>query len=254
MTFTNAILRTPSINLCDGITSVDLGKPDYQLALQQHEAYHQTLKSIGLKTEVLEALDDFPDATFVEDVALVKDNFAVVTNPGAASRNKEQHYIKPVLPKYFDHIHQIIVPGTLDAGDVMMVDDHFYIGLSARTNLAGALQLILALEKYGKTGSYIPLKEVLHLKTGVNYLDNNNLLVCGEFVEEPVFEKFNKIIVPKEEAYAANSLWVNGTVIVPKGFPFTQKAIEGLGYQTIVLDMSEFEKLDGGLSCLSLRF
>ena len=104
------------------------------------------------------------------------------------------------------------------------------------------------------TGSTVTLEKVLHLKSGVSYLENNNLLVTGEFVTNPEFQKFNLIIVDQEENYAANSLWINGNVLVPQGFPKTKKKIEQLGYNTIEVDVSEFRKLDGGLSCLSLRF
>jgi len=104
------------------------------------------------------------------------------------------------------------------------------------------------------TGSKVPLNKMLHLKSGVSYLENNNLLVCGEFIENKVFESFNRIIVEKDESYAANSLWINEYVLVPEGFPKTREKIEKAGYKTITLDVSEFRKVDGGLSCLSLRF
>ena len=178
----------------------------------------------------------------------------MITNPGANSRNGEIRAMKDVLPEYFDKIRNIELPGTLDGGDIMMVEDHFYIGLSDRTNTVGAAQLIDFLSEYDYTGSIVTLNEMLHLKTGINYIGEGNFLVTGEFIDHPVFKDLNKYIVPEEEAYAANSLWINGTVIVPAGFPKTKKMIENLGYKTIVVDTSEFRKLDGGLSCLSLRF
>jgi len=142
----------------------------------------------------------------------------------------------------------------LDAGDVMMVNNHFYIGISERTNHAGAEQLISILQKYNMSGSKVPLKEMLHLKTGLSYLEQNTLLITGEFLQNSEFEKYSKIIVDEKELYAANSLWINGTVLVPKGFDKTKNKIEQAGYKTIEVDVSEFQKLDGGLSCLSLRF
>ena len=135
-----------------------------------------------------------------------------------------------------------------------MVGSHFYIGISERTNEQGADQLISILKAFWMTGSKVPLSEMLHLKSGLSYLENNTMLVSGEFIGTPEFERFLKIEIDKEEGYAANSLWVNGTVIVPKGFPKTKSKIEAAGYSTIELDVSEFQKLDGGLSCLSLRF
>jgi dimethylargininase len=135
-----------------------------------------------------------------------------------------------------------------------MVGNHFYIGNSERTNREGADQLIRILEKQGMTGSVVPLKEMLHLKSGLSYLEENRLLISGEFINQPTFDGFQKIEVGPDESYAANSLWINSKVLVPAGFPKTLKKIEQAGYKTIVLDVSEFQKLDGGLSCLSLRF
>ena len=145
-------------------------------------------------------------------------------------------------------------PGTLDGGDVMMVGDHFYVGQSARTNEEGIRQFCEILEGWGLEGSEVKLEKVLHLKTGVNYLEDGNMLVSGEFVTKPDFEQYNRIEIPEDEAYAANCIWVNGTVIVPEGYPTVLKAVQDAGYETITVDTSEYRKLDGGLSCLSLRF
>jgi dimethylargininase len=160
------------------------------------------------------------------------------------------------IRKFFpeEKIEYIKSPGTLEGGDVMMVDDTFYVGLSARTNEEGIRQLGEILSKYGLKCVQVPLKKVLHLKTGVNYLEHNNMLVSGEFIEKPEFAKYNKVIVPEEEAYGANCIWVNETVIVPEGYPSVLKAVQDLGYKTLIVDTSEFRKIDGGLSCLSLRF
>jgi len=136
----------------------------------------------------------------------------------------------------------------------MMVGSHFYIGISHRTNSEGADQLINILKKFELTGSKVLLKKMLHLKSGASYLENNNMLVCGEFMETKEFERYNKIIVDEAESFAANSLWINVKVLVPDGFPKTRRKIEKVGYDTIVLNTSEFRKVDGGLSCLSLRF
>ena len=136
----------------------------------------------------------------------------------------------------------------------MMVGPHFYIGLSKRTNREGAEQTISILKKYGMTGSIVTLEKVLHLKTGLSYLEKNNLVASGEFIGKTEFQKFNLLKVDDDESYAANCIWVNDIVLVAEGFPKIRKKIEDSGYKTIALDMSEFRKLDGGLSCLSLRF
>jgi dimethylargininase len=136
----------------------------------------------------------------------------------------------------------------------MKVGDTFYVGVSARTNEEGIKQFSDFFGSFGYTVKAVPLTEVLHLKTGVNYIENNKMLVSGEFIDKPDFADYEKIIVPEEEAYGANCIWMNGTVIVPLGYDAVQKAVEDAGYPVITVDTSEFRKIDGGLSCLSLRF
>ncbi len=255
--FNHVIVRKPCRALVDGITSgIYPGKPDYELAMKQHEAYIEALKQCDVDVTVLPADERYPDSCFVEDPALITRACAIITNPGAESRNGEKFEIIDAIKKFFDEdkIEYIKEPGTLEGGDVMMVGDHFYVGRSARTNEEGIRQLTEILAKYGMTCSEVKLEEVLHLKTGVNYLENNNMLVSGEFVTKPEFEKYNKVEIPVEEAYAANCIWVNDTVIVPEGYPAVLAAVQGLGYKTLIVDTSEYRKVDGGLSCLSLRF
>lgn len=255
--FNNVIVRRPCRAVCEGITSApELGRPIYEKALAQHDKYIEALKKCGVEVTVLEADERYPDSCFVEDPALITRKCAIITNPGAESRNGEKNEIIGAVKKFFpdDKIEYIKDPGTLEGGDVMMVGDTFYVGLSARTNAEGIKQLGEILNKYGMECIQVPLEKVLHLKTGVNYIENNNMLVSGEFITKPEFEKYNKIIIPEEEAYAANCIWMNGTVIVPEGYPAVLKSIQDAGYETLVVDTSEFRKIDGGLSCLSLRF
>lgn len=252
--FTQAIVRTPGKSMLHGLTTAGLGLPDYALALRQHEQYIQTLQASGLQVRVLAPDEAFPDSTFVEDVALLTPRCAILTNPGAPSRRGETQAMLPILQEYYTHIETVQPPGTVEAGDIMMVGSHFYIGLSARTNRAGASQVIGFLQKYGLSGSTVELKEVLHLKTGVAYLERNNLAACGEFLDNPVFQPFNRIPIDPDESYAANCVWINNRVLIPAGYPKARQAIEDTGYETIEVDVSEFRKLDGGLSCLSLRF
>lgn len=254
--FKNVIVRVPSQSISEGLTSANEGKPIYSKALMQHENYVSALTKTGVNVTVLEPKDEFPDACFVEDVALCTSKCAIITRPGALSRREEAALpdMKEALSKFYEHIEYIVEPGTIEAGDIMMVGDHFYIGLSARTNEEGAQQMIRILEKYGLSGQTVEMEEMLHLKTGLAYLENNNLLVAGEFKTKAEFEKFNKIEVDINEAYGANCIWVNDYVIVPEGYPTVQASIESLGYKVLVVDTSEFRKIDGGLSCLSLRF
>lgn len=255
--FKNCIVRRPCRAMVDGITSApELGRPDYDLALIQHDAYIAALKETGVEVRVLEEDENFPDSCFVEDTAVLTKKCAIITNPGAATRRDEVKSMISVIKEFYDEdmIEYIVEPGRLEGGDVMMVGDHFYVGHSARTNEEGIRQFIEILEKYGLTASEVTLEEVLHLKTGVNYIEDNNMLVSGEFIEKADFKGYNKIIIPQEEAYASNCIWMNGTVIVPQGYPIVEEKIAAAGYPVILVDTSEYKKLDGGLSCLSLRF
>jgi len=252
--FTRAIVRTPGKSMVDGISGSGLGKPDFSLALEQHHQYVKALTECGLDVTILDADERFPDSVFVEDVALLTDRCAIITSPGAESRRGEEKAIRKTIEKIYTGVEEIVYPGTVEAGDIMMVNEHYYIGLSERTNPAGARQLVSILQSYGFTGSLVSLETMLHLKSGVSYLENNNMLVYGEMILKKEFSGFNKIVVPDKEGYSANSVWINGRVLIPEGYPETTASIESLGYKAVLLNMSEFRKLDGGLSCMSLRF
>jgi len=252
--FKKAIVRTPGKSIINGLSTANLGLPNYQKALEQHKEYIKALEACGLEVLILPADERYPDSTFVEDVALLTPECAIITNPGASSRKGEITEIKGVLNIFYSKIEQVKDPGTVEAGDIMMVGTHFYIGLSERTNLEGAQQIIKVLEQYDLSGSVIKLEKVLHLKTGVAYIEHNNLLACGELVTHEEFQKFNILEITEEESYAANCIWVNDRVLIPRGFTKARRTIEKSGYLTVEVDVSEFQKLDGGLSCLSLRF
>lgn len=255
--FKNVIVKTPSSAVVEGITSnPGLGKPSYEKALAQHAAYITALESCGVTVTVLPADEAYPDSCFVEDVAVLCEKCAIVTNPGAPTRKGEVDAIVPVLEKFYDksNIYHINAPGTLEGGDVMRAGDIFYVGESARTNAEGISQFAQILMGHGYQVIQVHLSEVLHLKTGINYLENNNMLVSGEFIDKAEFSGYNKSIVPQGEAYAANCIWVNGKVLVPMGYPTVENLVKTLGYEVILVDTSEFCKIDGGLSCLSLRF
>ena len=252
--YTRAIVRPPGLSFVKGLTTADLGIPDYHKALAQHRSYIDALERCGLEVLELEADERFPDSTFVEDVALLTPHCAIITNPGAPSRQGETTEIRDVLKEFYADIEGVREPGTVEAGDIIMAGSHFYIGLSSRTNIDGASQVIAALERYGMGGSVIKVESALHLKTGAAYIERNNLVACGEFVEKPEFQKYNILNVDEDEDYAANCVWVNDQVLVPEGYPKTRKIVEQAGYSVVELDTSEFRKQDGGLSCLSLRF
>ncbi len=251
--FKYALTRTPGPDFARGITTSGLGTPDYALLLEQHSAYVATLQSLGLEVAVLPPLAGFPDAYFVEDAAVVTPDVAVITYPGARPRQGEEKAIQPMLAHY-RQTECIQPPGTVEGGDVLMVGRHFFIGVSERTNPEGAAQLGRILEQYGNTWTLVPVGAGLHLKSSVNYVGKNTLLVTRQFASRSEFTGFDKLIVEPDEAYACNTLLVNDRLITPKGFPETLLKLKSLGMHIIELEMSEARKMDGGLTCMSLRF
>ncbi|HZJ98424.1 MAG TPA: arginine deiminase-related protein [Tissierellaceae bacterium] len=253
--YTHMIVRRPSKSMVEGLRRDFAGDPDYELALEQHQAYIDALKSLGMVVEVLPPLEDYPDACFVEDVAVVTEKMAIVTNPALEARNGEKDHIVQALQKYYpeDKIHYI-TEGYVEGGDIVRAENHFYLGDSTRSNEAGRKQFIEIIEKYGYTGSVVETNNGLHIGSDMMYIKNNNMVISGEFVDKPEFDKFNKIIVSEEEAYAANCAWINGTVLMPQGYPKIKQKIKDLAYDVISLDNSEFKKIDGSITCLSLRF
>jgi dimethylargininase len=254
MRFKKAILKTPSKAMINGLTSQNFGTPDYNLACKQHNLYKRALEKAGVKTIVLNPDENYPDSCFVEDTAILTEEFAIITNPGADSRKGEIFDIKSKLSEFYKTIYSITPPGTLDGGDVLRVENGFFIGISARTNIEGGEQLKAILEKNGYKAFFVKLDKYLHLKTGVAYLGNNTVVLAGELKNNQAFKDFNKIIVDDKEEYAANCIKVNDFVLLAKGFPKIKQDINNLGHIILELDMSEFRKIDGGLSCLSLRF
>jgi len=263
--FTKAIVRTPAANFSGGLTRVDLGKPDHELALRQHDAYCRALERCGLELIRLAPDEKHPDSTFVEDTAIVTPRGAVITRPGAESRLAETHEIERVLRDHFPKAAAIAAPGTVDGGDVCEAGDHFFIGISQRTNEAGAEQLARLLAAFGYSSSLIDIRalsNILHLKSGMACIGTNagpngspsRLVVIDELSERKEFSGYEVIRVNSAEEYAANCVFINDRTLVAAGFPDLRRQIEDLGQQTIPLEMSEFQKMDGGLSCLSLRF
>ncbi len=257
MKFTHALLRLPGANFAAGLTQSAEGAPNPELALEQHRAYCEALSDCGLSLTVLPADPAYPDGCFVEDTALVTERGAIITRPGAPSRRGEVDVIEAALKGLFPGIPRISAPGTVDGGDVCEADGHFLIGLSARTNEAGAMELARLLEGFGYRTDILDfrkLRELLHVKTGIAYLGEGRLLATESVPRDPAFALYEIVEVPTAERYAANALRVNDHVLVAAGYPKTRAAIEALGFDVIAIEMSEFRKLDGGLSCLSLRW
>jgi dimethylargininase len=283
--FTKAIVRPPSGRFAEGLTTADLGAPNYARASKQHAAYCDALEKCGLTLTRLEADERYPDSTFVEDTAVIvpskqkparqqglglleETNHAlpngratapcgILTRPGAASRAGEVESIAEVLSRFCPQLHSIQKPGTLDGGDVCEAENHFFIGVSQRTNEAGAQQLAELLTSYGYTSTLIDIRDatnILHLKSGLAYLGDNRLVMIEALAEREKFRSFDLVRMNTTEQYAANCVRVNDYVLIAAGYPEFERTLHGFGYKTLALEMTEFQKMDGGLSCLSLRF
>lgn len=257
MIFNHAIVKPPGKSFDKGITTAELGVPDLSLARKQHQAYCSALESCGITLSILQSDDKFPDSTFVEDTAVLTSSCAVLAHPGAASRRGELVSIKPAIAKFFETVHTIQAPGTLDGGDICQAGDHFFIGISERTNVDGAQQLASILERYGHTSSFVDIRGIdglLHLKSGIAHLDNHLLVMVKDLAQLPDFDGFKIIYVDEDENYAANCVRGNDFVLVADGFPKISEKLSKAGFRILPLQVSEFQKMDGGLSCLSLRF
>jgi dimethylargininase len=261
MQFTRAIVRPPSRSFAAGLTSASEGQPDLGRALEQHAAYVEALRSRGLHVTSLPPDAAYPDGTFVEDTAIVTGRGAVLTRPGAPSRQGEVRGMEACLRQFYAELSVIAAPGTVDGGDVCEADGHFLIGISARTNEQGAHQLAEHLRRWGYTAGFIDIRSnpaLLHLKSGIAHLGDGAWVLDGGIPD--VFQQQvgpairDPILVSPAEAYAANCVRVNDAVLVAAGYPHLSAALAERGCTLVHLEMSEFRKMDGGLSCLSLRF
>jgi dimethylargininase len=255
--FRYATVRPPGDNFAQGLTSSWLGAPDFAVASAQHHDYCAALEACGLELLRLPPDLEHPDSTFVEDTAVLTERLAILARPGAISRLQEVAGVKDCIQRHYSIVREIEPPGTLDGGDICDAGLHFFIGLSHRTNEAGARQLCQFLSADGYTSSTVDIRgvsSILHLKSGIAHLENRDLVVMEELAGRDEFAGYNLIRVMPKESYACNCVLVNRHVLVPAGFPYVAGELERRGYKTIELEMSEFRKMDGGLSCLSLRF
>jgi dimethylargininase len=183
----------------------------------------------------------------------------MLMRPGATSRRGEVQSISELLQNLLpaSGIQTIEAPGTIDGGDVCEAGNHFFIGISQRTNHAGAEQLAKWVAASGFTSSFVDIQQessLLHLKSGVAYLGENRLVITDALAQRDEFAGYEHIRVSPDEEYGANCVRINNFVLVPAECVKLAEDLVRLGYRTIALEMSEFQKMDGGLSCLSLRF
>lgn len=258
MPFTHALTRTPSTHMADGLTTQELGVPDVARAMQQYARYLDTLRACGLQITTLPADDAFPDGHYVEDAAIIYCDLVVITQPGAPARQGEPAAVERALRDLCSdkQFACIVGDGRLDGGDVLVCADRVLVGLSERTNRDGAEQLRTALQDYDAKlkVDLVEFSGVLHLKSGVTELVPGVLLHTPQMQTAYRFNFAEVIELPPEEGYAADVLPINDAVLIAAGFPTVQGEAEKYYSRVFALDTSEFQKMDGGLTCMSLLY
>ena len=249
-----AIIRAVSPNLADcELAFLTRQEIDVAKAIEQHRGYEERLTRLGVRVMRLPAEPNLPDSVFVEDTAIALDELAVITRPGAISRQAETESVADALSE-FRPLKFIQPPATIEGGDVMRVDRTLYAGLSARTNREGISQLREIVEPHGYRVETIETTGCLHLKTGCAYLGHQTILANRNWIDVQPLAGFDLIDVPEDEPWAANTLTIGGAVLTPVGFPKTHALIEERGFKTRTIDISELRKAEAGLTCLSLIF
>ena len=251
--FKNAIVRLPSEYIKNAISSKGLS-PNFSKVKKQHQAYTLTLEETGLNVKILDTLRDLPDSVFVEDPALIFDKICIILRPGVDTRFEEASNLKIEISKLFDQFFTI-EDGYIEGGDILRINNHFIIGISSRTDENGANSLKKIIEKNGGTSEIaITPDNILHFKSECSLLDEETILATKNLIETGFFDKKYRIIkVPDSEENGANCLRINEQLLVPKGYPRLLDILSR-DYKVRVLDVTEMEKVDAGLSCLSLRW
>lgn len=243
---------SPSLAACE-LSFVDRAPIDIARAAAQHRDYQRVLSTLGCEVQVLPAIADFPDAVFVEDVAIVVDEVAVMTRPGAPSRRAEGATVADALRAYRT-LRAIEAPGTLDGGDVLRIGKRIFVGQSARSNADGIAQLGTLLAEFGYTVQGVPTRDCLHLKSAVTALDDGSVLLQPAWVDRAAFAHYRIVEVDPGEEHAANVLRIGGAVISPACFSQTHARIRALGIDVVAVDVSELQKAEGAVTCCSLVF
>ena len=226
---------------------------DVDRARRQHHAYEQALVAQGCDVLSLPPQPELPDSVFVEDVAIVLDEIAVITRPGAQSRRHETLSVAEALTAY-RRIWFVEAPGTLEGGDVLRLGNRLFVGLSGRSDQSGIMQLRAVVWPYGYTVSAVPVAGCLHLKSAVTQVADRMLLVNPQWVDASIFGQFTVIDVDPDEPYAANGLLVGDRLIYPASFPRTRLRLEAHGVTVVPVDVSELQKAEGAVTCCSLMF
>jgi dimethylargininase len=244
------MVRPPSSRLAEGIvTHISRSAVDVELARTQHAAYASALAGSGWKVEQVPVAEDCPDSVFVEDTVVVCDDLAVLTRPGAPQRRPEVDGVAPVMASLGLRTARIEAPGTLDGGDVLQAGTTVYVGRGGRTNGEGIRQLRALLAPLGRTVTGVPLGEVLHLKSAVTALPDGTFLILRDLVPAALFPA----VRPVTEESGCHVVPLGGDrVLIAASAPRTAASLEDLGFTPVVVDISEFEKLEGCVTCLSV--
>jgi len=252
---THALVRPPPSSYANGITTVNLGAPDYKAALQQHAGYVAALQRTGLEVIELPPLDGFPDSCFVEDTAVIVDHQVIATMPGAKARRGEVASVVAALADYLQPAGSLTGKARLDGGDVLEMEQQLFVGLTERTDDLGVEQLRELAKPLGHTVTPIEVRGILHLKTGCTRVAPGTVCAHSSLAPSLADKGFKIIVVPASEAYAANCLRINDHLIMPAGYPDVRALLANESIvddaKIIEVEMSEFAKQDGGLTCLS---
>ncbi len=253
--FAHAIVREPGRSVVNGLRTDHHATPDFARLAAEHAAYVAALRSAGLTVDVLPPLEAFPDSIFVEDPALVFGEGAILLRPGAPSRTGERDAMRETLHRHFDRVLELEEHEFADGGDVLVTPECVFIGLSARTDRAGAQALAAKLGKLGRAARIVETPStVLHLKTAVSLLDEETLLATKQMAESAIFRNFRILLTPEGEEPAANALRLNDSVLIGAAFARTIDLLGKHGYTLTPLPVTEIGRLDAGLSCMSLRW
>jgi dimethylargininase len=243
---------SPSINQCE-LTHIEREPIDYERTCAQHKQYEDALHSLGLSVISLDAEPDLPDSVFVEDVALVLDECAIILNPGAASRHPEVASVEKALAPY-RKIFRIQPPGTVDGGDILTVGRTVYVGISSRSTDDAIGQMKNILEPLSYQIRTVRVTGCLHLKSAVTQVGQDTLLINPKWVSKDAFPGMQFIEIDSSEPYAANAVLIDETIIYPSSFPKTQTKLQDAGIRMIIVDADELAKAEGAVTCCSLIF
>ncbi|WP_405592900.1 dimethylargininase [Streptomyces sp. NBC_01092] len=247
-----ALIRRPSPRLAEGLlTHIEREKVDLDLAVEQWETYTEALRTHGWETIEVDPADDCPDSVFVEDTVVMYRNVALITRPGAESRRDEIEGVEEAVASLGCSVNWIWEPGTLDGGDVLKVGDTIYVGRGGRTNAAGVQQLRAAFEPLGARVVAVPVSKVLHLKSAITALPDGTIL--GRIPQLDAPSLFPRFLPVPEESGAHVVLLGGDKLLMAASAPKTAELLADLGHEPVLVDISEFEKLEGCVTCLSVR-